>query len=192
MWDRLMWNRPVVGQLSLLVYAECICGAWCAFGEGGPLPICGGCGRRMVPGGGAPGQFGPLDDQGREMEPGFGRRHRSLGFVAFFTNEIQGVNILSRIRQALGLWHGMIHAPEHRAPYFTASEIAGSLQSAGFTTDPVWEGPPPWERPYERPDTDDYEVARGRWLQAHTSEEEPRKARRYAVDGPPDMGGAGV
>ena len=35
--------RPEVGEWSVLVYRECVCGFWCATGEGSRAPLCPDC-----------------------------------------------------------------------------------------------------------------------------------------------------
>lgn len=164
--------RPSVGQVALFVYRECACGSWCLTGEGAFPPLCGGCGRRMMPLGTA-----KMDD-GR---PRFGsdfqeqRRIRGLGVVGLFTNEIAASGLLGKFRKMLGLFDAETHQTfygYHREPYAAEREIEMSLPP-DCPKDRVWEGKPPWEQPHVLSDSDDGRVARGEWLIPHTSEAEP-------------------
>lgn len=131
--------RPRIGDLALLVYRECVCGEWCATGEGAGSPLCGRCGRRMV-------AFSVRDRDAR--------RERGLGFVAFLTQESGAVGVIAKVRGFLGIreagWAhgGYLDADRH----YPADEVRDWLVERNVPTEAQFDSHsedapnrPPWE-----------------------------------------------
>jgi hypothetical protein len=128
--------RPRLGEKILLVYRECLCGEWCATGEGAVAPLCPQCGRRMVPPGGPPG-----DDRGEY------RREHGLGFAGTLEREREAIKGIPM----RGSWES-----GNPSPHYDPEALKRRLE--GWSpTEPVWEpydfdnttGGPPWETPAE-------------------------------------------
>lgn len=113
-------TRPTIGGVVGLVYRECPCGDWCATGEGAHAPLCADCGGAYMPAGVGDPDVGPQFYETFEEC----RRERSLGFVALFTNEIQGFALVGKIHRLLGLTSARMNHDQGppRGPYYTEHE----------------------------------------------------------------------
>lgn len=90
---------PQLAAPTLLVYRECVCGWWCATGEGSSAPICPECGGFAVPGGGPRGRYGPTPDT---SVPHTGRRLYGLAFAAILGSEVEIMKPVSRFAAMFG------------------------------------------------------------------------------------------